>query len=101
MPDPPHGADGPPIHPSLRLPATAFGKPACRLGLASRGDSAPAIADIHRALGRGVDFLNWPGTDDALARAIDELGPGRARVVVCAQSTPAPPPRRRTNCGRC
>ena len=40
---------------------------------------------MHHALGRGVDFLNWPGTEDALSRAVAELGPRRERVVVCAQ----------------
>src|SRR5947199_8870265 len=81
------GADarGPSADRSFRLPAPAFGKPVCRLGLASRGDSALTVADVHHALGRGVDFLNWPGTDDALARAVAGLGPARERVVVCAQ----------------
>jgi hypothetical protein len=75
----------PPDNPSLRLPAPAFGKPVCRLGLATRGDSALTVADVHHAPSRGVDFLNWPGTDDALGRAVAELGSTRERAVVCAQ----------------
>jgi predicted aldo/keto reductase-like oxidoreductase len=72
-------------NPFFRLPAPAFGKPVCRLGLATRGHSALAVDDVHHALGRGVDFLNWPGTDDALSRAVAGLGSSRERVVVCAQ----------------
>jgi hypothetical protein len=58
MPDRRNGADGPPIDPSLRLPAPVFGKTVCSLGLASRGDSAWTVADVHHALEHGVDFLN-------------------------------------------
>src|SRR5688500_8052068 len=82
MPDPQHG---PPIAPFLRKSASAFGRPVCRLGLASRGGSGLRPEDVHHALGRGVDFLNWPGTEDALSRAVAELGRGRERVVACAQ----------------
>jgi predicted aldo/keto reductase-like oxidoreductase len=32
-----------------------------------------------------VNFLNWPGSDGALGRAIAELGPGRERVAICVQ----------------
>ena len=83
MLDPPHGP--PPIAPFFRRPASAFGRPVCRLGLACRGGSGLRPEDVHHALGRGVDFLNWPGTEDALSRAVAELGPRRERVVVCAQ----------------
>jgi hypothetical protein len=83
MLDPQHGP--PPIAPFLRKSASAFGRPVCRLGLASRGGSGLRPEDVHHALGRGVDFLNWPGTEDALSRAVAELGRGRDRVVVCAQ----------------
>jgi predicted aldo/keto reductase-like oxidoreductase len=75
----------PRIDPFFQLPADAFGKPVCRLGLATRGDGALTVDDVHHALGRGVNFLNWPGTDDALARTIAGLGPRRDEVVVCAQ----------------
>ena len=75
-----------PIGEFLRCPLPAFGKPVCRLGLATRGDSRLTPVDVHHALGRGVDFLNWPGGgDDALSRAVRELGPGRERIVICAQ----------------
>src|SRR3954463_6295159 len=83
MPDTQPGP--PPIVPFLRKSASAFGRPVCRLGLASRGGSGLRPEDVHHALGRGVDFLNWPGTEDAISRAIAELGRGRERVVVCTQ----------------
>src|SRR3954449_3956051 len=83
MLDAQHGP--PPIAPFFRRPASAFGRPVCRLGLASRGGSRLTPEDVHHALGRGVDFLNWPGTEDAISRAVAELGPRRERVVVCAQ----------------
>jgi predicted aldo/keto reductase-like oxidoreductase len=63
----------------------AFGKPVCRLGLASRGDGRLTVDDVHHALDRGVNFLNWPGTEDALSQTIAALGPLRDRVIVCAQ----------------
>ena len=72
MLDPQHGP--PPIAPFFRRPASAFGRPVCRLGLACRGGSGLTPEDVHHALGRGVDFLNWPGTEDALSRAVAELG---------------------------
>src|SRR5437588_8086874 len=83
MLDPQH--DPPPIAPFFRRPASAVGRPVCRLGLACRGGSRLSPEDVHHALGRGVDFLNWPGAEDALSRAVAELGPQRDRVVVCAQ----------------
>jgi predicted aldo/keto reductase-like oxidoreductase len=86
MLDPPGGAaEGPAVAPFFRRPAAAFGKPACRLGLTSRGDGRLTTDDVHLALARGVNFLNWPGSDDPLGRAIAGLGPLRERVVVCAQ----------------
>jgi aryl-alcohol dehydrogenase-like predicted oxidoreductase len=71
--------------------AAAFGRPVCRLGLASRGQSALTPDDVHYALGRGVDFLNWPGHadgprgDDVMSAAIASLGAQRSSVVVCVQ----------------
>jgi predicted aldo/keto reductase-like oxidoreductase len=73
------------IDPFFQLPADAFGKPVCRLGLATRGDGALTVDGVQHALARGVNFLNWPGTDDALAHTIAGLGPRRDEVVVCAQ----------------
>jgi predicted aldo/keto reductase-like oxidoreductase len=63
----------------------AFSVPLCRLGLATRGDTNLAVDDIHRALERGINFLNWCGSPDALSRAIAELGPRRRDVMVCVQ----------------
>ncbi len=75
----------PPADPYFRRPAPDFGKPACRLGLASRGAGALSVDDVHSALERGVNVINWPGTEDALSRAIAGLGPRRDGVVVVAQ----------------
>jgi predicted aldo/keto reductase-like oxidoreductase len=79
------------MHPFLRRPAECFGKPVCRLGLASRGDSQLTPDDVLDAIDHGVNFLNWPAHSeglappDAFSRAIAELGPRREQVVVCIQ----------------
>jgi predicted aldo/keto reductase-like oxidoreductase len=86
------GLGRPPI-PFLRCPATAFGKPVIRLGLASRGWPSSTLTpeDILYAIDRGVNFLNWPGEadepggDDALSRAIATLGARRESLVICVQ----------------
>jgi predicted aldo/keto reductase-like oxidoreductase len=57
----------------------------CRLGLATRGGTNLAVEDVYFALGRGINFLNWCGTPDALSRTIAELGPRRREVVLCVQ----------------
>jgi predicted aldo/keto reductase-like oxidoreductase len=62
-----------------------FGHPVCRLGLASRGDTRLKVADIEHALGRGVNFLNWCGTPNAMSEAVAGLGPRRRDVTVCVQ----------------
>jgi predicted aldo/keto reductase-like oxidoreductase len=59
--------------------------PLCRLGLATRGTGNLAEADVEHALARGVNFLNWCGTPDALSRTVARLGPRRQEVVVCVQ----------------
>jgi aryl-alcohol dehydrogenase-like predicted oxidoreductase len=85
-----HGTS-PALHPFLVAPASAFGLPVCRLGLASYGGSAITPEDVLYALGRGVNFLNWaglaegPAGGDALSAAVASLGPARSSVVVCAQ----------------
>lgn len=56
-----------------------------RLGLASRGDNQLTEADVHLALERGVRFLNWCGTPNAMSRAIADLGPRRREVMICVQ----------------
>src|SRR5262249_25942684 len=65
----------------------SFGRlgPVCRLGLATRGSGHLTPADVHHALERGVNFLNWCGTPDALSRTVAELGPRRRKVIVCVQ----------------
>src|SRR5262245_20475341 len=88
VPDRPVTAPWPP-GPFLQCPATAFGKPVCRLGLAALGDAGLTEDDVLAALDRGVNFLNWPGvesgTGDALSRVVAGLGRRREEVVVCAQ----------------
>lgn len=77
----------------LTCPATAFSKPVCRLGLATRGRPASAIApdDVLHAVERGINFLNWPGEADelggadAMSDAIAAMGPRRASLVLCVQ----------------
>jgi predicted aldo/keto reductase-like oxidoreductase len=59
--------------------------PVCRLGLATRGSGNLTPADIEHALQRGVNFLNWCGTPDALSRTVANLGPRRQEVVLCVQ----------------
>lgn len=44
-----------------------------------------APEDVHHALDRGINFLNWPGGEDGLSRAVAELGARRDDVIVCAQ----------------
>jgi aryl-alcohol dehydrogenase-like predicted oxidoreductase len=80
------------LGPFLTCPAAAFGRPVCRLGLASHGRTAITSDDVLYAVGRGVNFLNWPGEADspggadAFSDAIAALGPKRRdSVVVCVQ----------------
>jgi aryl-alcohol dehydrogenase-like predicted oxidoreductase len=75
----------PPADPFFLRPASDFGKPVCRLGLASRGDGALSVDDVQFAVERGVNVLNWPGAEDGLSRAVAGLGPRRDGVVVVAQ----------------
>src|SRR5689334_14618603 len=69
----------------MMCPASAFGKPVCRLGLATRGDTGLTEIDVLAALESGVNFLNWPGGEDPLSRVIAGLGRRREEVVVCVQ----------------
>ena len=79
----------PSLHPFLVT--RALGLPVCRLGLASYGQTAITPNDIHAALGRGINFLNWAGLDewppdgDPFIPAVASLGTARQSVVVCAQ----------------
>jgi aryl-alcohol dehydrogenase-like predicted oxidoreductase len=71
--------------------ANAFGRPVCRLGLASYTSSAITPDDVFHALDRGVNFLNWaglaegPSARDAFSSAVASLGTRRKSVVVCIQ----------------
>jgi aryl-alcohol dehydrogenase-like predicted oxidoreductase len=84
-------AAGRPLHPFLVTPTAAFGRPVCRLGLASYGQTAITPDDVRSALDRGVNFLNWqglaegPSAVDAFTAAVAGLGTARPSVVVCAQ----------------
>jgi predicted aldo/keto reductase-like oxidoreductase len=69
----------------LYCPAAAFGKPVCRLGLASYDGARLGVADVRDALDRGVNFLNWAGTEDTISESVAGLGPRREEVVVCVQ----------------
>src|SRR3954469_10053811 len=75
----------------LTRPAGEFGKPVCRLGLASHGRTAVAADDVLYAVSRGVNFLNWSGfaegppDDEAFPDAVAALGSRRDDVVVCVQ----------------
>jgi aryl-alcohol dehydrogenase-like predicted oxidoreductase len=81
----------PTLHPFLVTPAAAFGRPVCRLGLASYGDNTITPDDLLFAISRGVNFLNWQGLAEgasaggAFTRAVAGLGSERSSVVVCAQ----------------
>jgi predicted aldo/keto reductase-like oxidoreductase len=90
-PEGPHGARLLAENRFLAAPAEAFEKPVCRLGLASHGQTSITPDDVLYALGRGVNFLNWPGEADspggadAFSAAIASLGPRRDDAVVCVQ----------------
>jgi aryl-alcohol dehydrogenase-like predicted oxidoreductase len=77
------------LHPFLITPG--FGRPVCRLGLASYGRTAIIPDDVLSAVDRGVNFLNWqglaegPSDGDAFTAAVSSLGARRQSVVVCAQ----------------
>lgn len=83
---------GAPLAPFLLRDAELFGKPVCRLGLASRGSGAVSPDDVLHAIERGVNFLNWPGMADGplcrdgLSVAIANLD-DRARepLALCVQ----------------
>lgn len=74
----------------LTCPASAFGQEVCRLGLASRGQTALTCEDVLYAVEQGIHFLNWPGEADSpggadpVSEAVTHLE-RRESVVVCAQ----------------
>lgn len=57
----------------------------CRLGLATRGNTRLDPDDVHWAVERGVNYLNWCGKADGLSLAVAEMGARRADVVLAAQ----------------
>jgi predicted aldo/keto reductase-like oxidoreductase len=59
--------------------------PVVRLGLATRGDTRLAADDVAFAVERGVNYLNWCGCDDGIARALRTKQIERKRVVVAMQ----------------
>src|SRR3954470_22387437 len=75
----------------MTRPGRDFGKPVCRLGLASHGRTAITAGDVLHAVARGVNFLNWSGFaqgpphDGAFPAAVRALGRDRDRVAVCVQ----------------
>lgn len=79
------------LHPFLTANSDTFGKPVCRLGLATRGGTAIQADDVLHALDQGVNFLNWPGLinnpsrSDGLSKAVAMLGPSRESVLICVQ----------------
>jgi predicted aldo/keto reductase-like oxidoreductase len=56
-----------------------------RLGLATRGDTHLTAEDITHAVAEGLNYLNWCGYDDGLARALREKQVDRRQVVVAMQ----------------
>jgi aryl-alcohol dehydrogenase-like predicted oxidoreductase len=75
----------------LACTTVAFGKPVCRLGLASRGGCDLKADDVLYAVEGGINFLNWPGNadnpdgPDAVSDAVASLGSRRDEIVVCVQ----------------
>jgi aryl-alcohol dehydrogenase-like predicted oxidoreductase len=63
-----------------------FGLPSvCRLGLATRGNTHLDPDDVHHAVERGTNYLNWCGHVDGMSRAIREMGSDRDRVIIAWQ----------------
>ena len=60
--------------------------PVCRLGLATRGNTRLTASDVHMAVERGVNYLNWCTHRDGMSQAISELTlQQRSKVVVALQ----------------
>src|SRR6185437_16640819 len=73
------------LHTPFASPRAALDRPVCRLGLATRGNSALTPEDVRHAVESGVNFLNWCGVPDALSTFIAESGSHRSEVAVCVQ----------------
>ena len=59
--------------------------PVVRLGLATRGNTQLAAEDVAHAVERGVNYLNWCGYDDGIAKALRGKLIRRKRVAVAMQ----------------
>jgi diketogulonate reductase-like aldo/keto reductase len=57
----------------------------CRLGLATRGNTALEPEDVLHAIDCGVNYLNWCTHPDGMSAAVRQLGPRRKDVFVAAQ----------------
>lgn len=68
----------------MHVPLGSLG-PVCRLGLAAHMRGNLHEDDVQHALDHGINFLNWFGASDYLARAIARLGPRRKDVIICVQ----------------
>ena len=100
--DEPFPGDLLPIDAILRRPASAFGKPVCRLGLASRGGSgltAGRRPPCPRARGQLPQLAGRPRTPSA-GRS-PSSGRAASGWSSAPSSRPAPPPTRPRSCGRC
>src|SRR6516162_9728002 len=78
----------PALHPFLVTPSATFGRPVCRLGLASYISASITTDDVLYAVSRGVSFLSWLGVaegppgNDAFSAAVASLSQDRPSVVV-------------------
>ena len=59
--------------------------PVLRLGLATRGNTRLSADDVAYAVDRGVNYLNWCGYDDGIARALRVKRIERGSVAVAMQ----------------
>jgi len=56
-----------------------------RLGLATRGNTRLEAEDIAYAVARGINYLNWCGSEDGIATALREKLIDRRQVVLATQ----------------
>lgn len=59
--------------------------PVLRLGLATRGNTRLKSQDVEHAVAQGINYLNWCGHDDGLARAVRKMRSDREQVVLAIQ----------------
>lgn len=57
----------------------------CRLGLATRGNTALEPEDVLKAIDCGVNYLNWCTHPDGLSNAVRQLGSRRKDIFIAAQ----------------